>query len=56
MASLIDIMPTLATLAKVPNPDTWTFKGRDLTPIIADAIQNPNNPTASVQDNILFML
>jgi len=55
MASLIDIMPTLATLAKVPNPDAWTFKGRDLTPIITDAIQHPNNPTASVQDNILFV-
>lgn len=55
MASLIDIMPTLATLANVPNPEQWDFKGRDLTPIINDAIQNPNNPTASVQDNILFV-
>jgi arylsulfatase A-like enzyme len=55
MASLIDIMPTLATLADVPNPEQWTFKGRDLTPIITDAIQNPANPTASVQDSILFM-
>jgi arylsulfatase A-like enzyme len=55
MASLIDIMPTLASLADVPNPAQWTFKGRDLTPILTDAIQNPANPTASVQDSILFM-
>ena len=55
MASLIDIMPTLATLANVPKPGAWTFKGRDLTPIITDALKHPKNPTASVQDNILFV-
>jgi arylsulfatase A-like enzyme len=55
LASLVDIMPTLATLANVPNREQWEFKGRDLTPIIADAIQNPSHPTASVQENILFM-
>jgi arylsulfatase A-like enzyme len=55
LASLIDIMPTLATLANVPNPNAWTFKGRDLTPIIADAIAHPKNPTVSVQDSILFV-
>jgi arylsulfatase A-like enzyme len=55
LASLVDLMPTLATLANVPNREQWDFKGRDLTPIIADAIQNPNHPTASVQENILFM-
>src|SRR6266571_3716569 len=55
LASLIDIMPTLATLANVPNPGQWTFKGHDLTPVITDAIQNPANPMASVQDSILFM-
>jgi hypothetical protein len=48
-------MPTLATLANVPNREQWDFKGRDLTPIIQDAIQNPNHPTVSVQDNILFV-
>jgi choline-sulfatase len=55
MASLIDIMPTLATLANVPNREAWTFKGKDLTPIIVDAIQNPRHPTVSVQDCILFV-
>lgn len=55
LASLIDIMPTLATLANVPNREQWDFKGRDLTPIIQDAIQNPTRPTASVQENILFV-
>lgn len=53
-ATLVDVMPTLATLAGVPNREQWDFKGRDLTPIIADAIQNPTNVTASVQDSILF--
>jgi arylsulfatase A-like enzyme len=55
LASLIDIMPTLATLADVPNRAAWTFKGRDLTPIIADAIEHPQHPTALVQDSILFV-
>jgi len=55
MAGLIDIMPTLATLASVPHPEQWDFKGHDLTPIIADAIKHPKNPTASVQDSILFV-
>ena len=54
LATLVDIMPTLATLADVPNREQWNFKGRDLTPIIADAIQYPANPTASVQDSVLF--
>jgi arylsulfatase A-like enzyme len=54
LATLVDIMPTLATLAGVPNREQWNFKGRDLTPILADAIQHPTNPTASVQDSVLF--
>jgi len=54
IASLVDIMPTLATLAGVPNREQWDFKGHDLTPIIADAVRNPSNPTASAQDSILF--
>lgn len=54
LASLIDIMPTLAALADVPEPDAWTFQGHDLTPIIEDAIDNPGNPTVTVQENILF--
>lgn len=54
LASLIDLMPTLATLADVPDRDDWTFQGNDLTPIIQDAIDNPDNPIASVQESILF--
>ncbi len=46
-ASLIDIMPTLATLAKVPNPETYAFMGTDLTPLLT----SPNDP---VQNEILF--
>lgn len=47
LASLIDIMPTMATLAKVPNPEQYVFRGVDLTPTFS-------NPTQSVQDTILF--
>lgn len=47
LASLIDIMPTLATIADVPNPSDWIFKGHDLTPIL-------RNPSASVQDYLHF--
>ncbi|HET7219009.1 MAG TPA: sulfatase-like hydrolase/transferase [Vicinamibacterales bacterium] len=46
-ASLIDVVPTLATLADTPEPEQYGFKGRDLTPILAD-------PTASVQDVLHF--
>ena len=54
MASLVDLMPTLAALAKVPDPGAWDFKGVDLMPVILDASQHPTNPTASVQDDVLF--
>jgi choline-sulfatase len=54
LASLIDIMPTVATLAGVPNRERWKFMGRDLTPIIQDAIDHPTNPTATIQDFIYF--
>ncbi|MEO6047690.1 MAG: sulfatase-like hydrolase/transferase, partial [Candidatus Kapaibacterium sp.] len=47
LASLIDIMPTLATIAGVPDRAAWSFKGHDLTPIIKD-------PTAEVQDFVHF--
>lgn len=47
LASLIDLMPTVAALAEVPNRDRWIFKGYDLTPIIKDS-------TAKVQDAVLF--
>jgi choline-sulfatase len=45
--SLIDLLPTLANLAGVPDLDRWTFKGRDLTPILS-------NPKAEVQDFLHF--
>ncbi|RME63317.1 MAG: twin-arginine translocation signal domain-containing protein [Caldilineae bacterium] len=54
LASLVDLMPTLATLVNAPNRDQYTFAGADLTPIITDAIDHPDNPTAKVQDSILF--
>ncbi len=55
LASLIDLMPTLATLADVPDRDRWNFKGVDLTPVIQDAIDHPGrHPTETVQDSILF--
>lgn len=48
LASLIDLMPTLATIAEVPHRDErWTFQGFDLTPVLED-------PKKSVQDEILF--
>ena len=54
LASLVDLMPTLATLAKVPDLGQWDFKGTDLMPVILDASQHPGNPTVAVQDDILF--
>jgi arylsulfatase A-like enzyme len=47
MASLIDIVPTLAAVAGTPEPERYGFKGQDLTPILAD-------PSASVQDVLHF--
>ncbi len=47
LASLVDILPTLATIAGVPDRDRWTFKGRDLTPILA-------RPAVEVQDAVHF--
>jgi arylsulfatase A-like enzyme len=47
LVSLIDLLPTLANLAGVPDIDRWTFKGRDLTPILA-------NPKAEVQNYLHF--
>ena len=37
LASLIDVMPTLATLAQAPARQSWNFLGTDLTPVIVDA-------------------
>ena len=47
LASLIDVLPTLANIAGVPEPQQYGFKGRDLTPILED-------PQASVQDLLHF--
>ena len=54
MASLVDLMPTFATLAGVPDRDRWTFRGTDLTPVIADAVAAPGSPRTEVQDSVLF--
>jgi choline-sulfatase len=54
LASLVDLMPTLATLADVPHPGEWTFRGRDLTPIIRGAVAHPGRPAKPVQESILF--
>ena len=47
LAGLVDIVPTLAALAGVPDPARYRFPGRDLTPVLAD-------PAASVQDYVHF--
>jgi choline-sulfatase len=46
-AALIDLMPTLASLAQVPNRTAFTFRGTDLTPLLTD-------PATPVQNEILF--
>jgi choline-sulfatase len=46
-ASLIDIVPTLASITGAPDPQQYGFKGRDLTPILS-------NPRTSVQDVLHF--
>lgn len=54
LASLIDVMPTLATMAQVPDRGAWTFKGVDLSPVISDAAARPAGASTTVQDTILF--
>ncbi|NJL56675.1 sulfatase-like hydrolase/transferase [bacterium] len=46
-ASLVDILPTLAAIAGVPNTERFNFRGHDLSPILED-------PTSEVQDYIHF--
>jgi choline-sulfatase len=46
-AGLIDILPTLTTIGGAPDPTRYSFKGRDLTPILSD-------PKATVQDVLHF--
>ncbi|MEZ4679122.1 MAG: sulfatase-like hydrolase/transferase [Caldilineaceae bacterium] len=45
--SLLDLMPTIASLARVPNRERWLFYGTDLTPLV-------DNPAQPVQSEILF--
>jgi arylsulfatase A-like enzyme len=47
LVSLVDVVPTLATLAGTPEPGRYGFRGKDLTPILS-------NPMASVQDVLHF--
>jgi arylsulfatase A-like enzyme len=47
LASLIDVLPTLATVGGVREPERFGFRGRDLTPILT-------NPRATVQDVLHF--
>jgi choline-sulfatase len=47
LTSAVDLLPTLATLAGVPDRERWTFKGKDLTPILLD-------PSAEVQETVHF--
>lgn len=47
LVSLVDIMPTLATIAGVPEQDQWVFKGHDLTPLL-------DKSATDVQDYIHF--
>ncbi len=56
LASLIDLMPTVATLAGVRRRGEWTFMGCDLMPIIEDAIAHPARQPRNVhvQDAIYF--
>ena len=48
LVSLIDIMPTIATLASVPDKEQWVFKGTDFSSIIL----NPDS--GDVQDAVMF--
>ncbi len=54
LASTVDIMPTLATICGVPKRKIPTLRGVDLTPILRNAMNHPDNPTRKVQDSVLF--
>ena len=47
LAGLVDVLPTLATITDVAEPQRFGFRGHDLTPILSD-------PSASVQDVVHF--
>ncbi|HDL17611.1 MAG TPA: twin-arginine translocation signal domain-containing protein, partial [Bacteroidetes bacterium] len=48
LVSLVDMMPTIATLSGVPNRDQWDFRGKDFSHVIL------NSGSGDVQDAILF--
>jgi arylsulfatase A-like enzyme len=54
LASTVDLFPTLASLADAPRPGRWTFRGRDLTPVVRDAVRHPGKPTRRVQDSVVY--
>ncbi len=47
LAGLVDVLPTLTNLVGAPDRDRWTFKGKDLSPILSD-------PKIEVQDCLHF--
>jgi arylsulfatase A-like enzyme len=47
LASLVDLLPTVASIAEVPEGERFGFKGHDLTPVL-------EAPTAEVQDVLHF--
>jgi choline-sulfatase len=47
LASLIDVLPTLANITGLPEPERYGFRGHDLSPVLSD-------PAASVQDFLHF--
>jgi choline-sulfatase len=54
LASTVDLMPTLAALAGAPRRGDWTFRGRDLSPVIQAAVDHPGKPAPGVQDSVVF--
>jgi choline-sulfatase len=54
LASLVDLMPTVAAIADVPGRESMTFRGVDLTPVLQDAVDHPTVPPRPVQDSVLF--
>jgi arylsulfatase A-like enzyme len=47
LVSLIDILPTVATMAQVPDKSQWDLRGTDFSPIL-------NGSQTDVQDSVLF--
>ncbi len=47
LVSLVDLAPTIASLAQVQNRGQWTFRGVDFSSLL-------KNPSGAVQDAVLF--